>query len=61
MIKICPACSGISIEDLREALLGREIEEMCIGECGMEFTGYVGDALITADSQEDFIEQANNA
>ena len=31
MIKVCPACSGMSIEDLREALLGREIDEMCIG------------------------------
>lgn len=61
MIKVCPACSGMSIEDLREALLGREIDEMCIGECGMEYTAYVGDDLITADSEVDFIEKANNA
>lgn len=57
MIKICSACSGISIDDLKEALLGREIEDTCIGECGSEFTGYVGDELVTADSVEDFIEK----
>ena len=43
--------------ELKEALLGREIEEFCIGECGSEFTAYVGDDLVTADSQEDFIEK----
>ncbi len=48
---------GMSIEDLKAALLGREIEDTCIGECGSEFTAYVGDDLITASSQEDFIEQ----
>lgn len=58
MIKLCSACSGISIDDLKEALLGREIEDTCIGECGSEFTGYVGDDLITADSVEDFIEKS---
>lgn len=58
MIKICSACSGISIDDLKAALLGREVEDTCIGECGSEFTGYVGDDLITADSVEDFIEKA---
>ncbi|MGL5752212.1 MAG: hypothetical protein ACRCXT_16885 [Paraclostridium sp.] len=60
MIKVCPACSGMSIEELREALLGIEIDDMCIGECGMEYAAYVEDDLITADSQEDFIEQVNN-
>jgi hypothetical protein len=50
-------CSGMSVEDLKAALLGREIEDMCIGECGSEFTAYVGDDLVTADSQEDFIQQ----
>ena len=44
-------------EDLKAALLGREIEDTCIGECGSEFTAYVGDDLITASSEEDFIEQ----
>ena len=49
MIKVCSMCSGMSIEDLKAALLGREIEDTCIGECG--------DDLITASSEEDFIEQ----
>ena len=57
MIKVCSMCSGMSIEDLKAALLGREIEDTCIGECGSEFTAYVGDDLITVSSQEDFIEQ----
>ena len=43
MIKVCSMCSGMSIEDLKAALLGREIEDTCIGECGSEFTAYVGD------------------
>lgn len=57
MIKICSACSGISIDDLKNALLGVEVEDTCIGECGSEFTGYVDDELVTADSVEDFIEK----
>ena len=48
MIKLCSMCSGMSVEDLKAALLGREIEDTCIGECGYEFTAYVGDDLITA-------------
>lgn len=57
MIKICSMCSGMSVEDLKAALLGREIEDNCIGECGMEFVGYVGDDLVEASSQEEFIEK----
>ena len=41
MIKVCSMCSGMSIEDLKAALLGREIEDTCIGECASEFTAYV--------------------
>ena len=48
MIKLCSMCSGMSVEDLKAALLGREIEDTCIGECGMEFVGYVGDDLVEA-------------
>ncbi len=58
MIKVCSACSGMSIEDLKNALLGREIEDECIGECGCEFTGYVDDDLVTASSQNEFIEKS---
>ncbi|MGL5346343.1 MAG: hypothetical protein ACRDA3_03250 [Peptostreptococcaceae bacterium] len=57
MIRICSNCSGMSIDDLKEMLLGREIEDECIGECGSEFVGYVGDELVTASSQEEFIEK----
>ena len=57
MIKFCSTCSGMSVEDLKAALLGREIEDTCIGECGCEFTAYVGDDLVTASSQEEFIEK----
>ena len=57
MIKLCSMCSGMNIEELKAALLGKEIEDECICECGSEFTAYVGDELITADSQEDFINQ----
>ncbi|MGL5692999.1 MAG: hypothetical protein ACRCXA_02920 [Peptostreptococcaceae bacterium] len=58
MIRVCSMCSGISIDDLKEMLLGKEIEDECIGECGCEFTGYVGDDLVSASSQEDFVKQA---
>ncbi|MCR8746962.1 hypothetical protein [Romboutsia lituseburensis] len=59
MIKVCSMCSGMSIDDLKNALLGKEVEDMCIGECGSEFVGYVEDDLVTASSQEDFIKQVN--
>lgn len=58
MIKVCSTCSGLSVEDLKKALLGEEIEDGCIYECGSEFTGYVNDELVTADSEEDFVAQA---
>ena len=45
MIKVCSMCSGMSIEDLKAALLGREIEDTCIGECGSEFTAYVNSII----------------
>ena len=57
MINMCSMCSGMSVEDLKAALLGREIEDTCIGECGMEFVAYVGDDLVEASSQEEFIEK----
>ena len=59
MIKVCSGCLGMSIDELKEALLGRDIEDECIGECGCEFAGYDEDDLITASSQEEFIEKAN--
>lgn len=57
MIRVCSMCSGMSVEDLREMLLGKEIEDGCIGECGCEFTGYTDEDLITASSQEEFVEK----
>lgn len=58
MVKFCSMCSGISIDDLKEALLGMELDDNCIGECGSEFTAYVQDELITASSFEDFLNQS---
>lgn len=58
MIRVCSMCSGMSIDELKEALLGKIIEDECIGECGSEFVGYANDDLITASSQEEFIEIA---
>lgn len=57
MIKFCSMCSGLTIDYLKEMLPDYEIEDDCIGECGMEFTAYVEDDLITASSKEDFIKQ----
>jgi len=48
----------MSIEDFKNALLGVEIEDECIGKCGCEFADYVDDDLITASSQDDFIEKS---
>lgn len=58
MIKVCSTCSGMSVEDLKKALNGVEVEDGCIYECGSEFAGYVSEELITADSEEDFVKQA---
>ena len=57
MIRICPMCSNIDVEELEALLPGEEIEEGCIGECGSEYTAYVNDELITAESLEDFVAQ----
>ncbi len=58
MIKVCSMCSGISIDDLKKKLSGDvEIEDGCIYECGSEFTAYKNDELITADSEEELLEE----
>ena len=61
MIKVCSTCSGLSVEDLKKALLGEEIEDGCIYECGSEFTAYKGEELINADSEDELVEALKNA
>ena len=34
MIKFCSMCCGLTIDDLREMMIGGKIEDDCIGECG---------------------------
>ncbi len=59
MIRFCSVCSNMSEEDLREALLGKdvEIEDGCIGECGNGFSAYINEEFISASNENEFIEQ----
>lgn len=62
MIKICPSCSNVDIETLRDSLDDDiEIEETCIGQCGVEFVAYVDDKLIEAHDETTLIETIKSA
>ncbi|MEG1312187.1 MAG: hypothetical protein RR942_15710 [Romboutsia sp.] len=62
MIKLCSMCSGISIDELKKRLGGEvEIEDGCIYECGSEFTAYLDEELITADSEDELVESLKKA
>jgi hypothetical protein len=58
MIRLCSMCLGLNIDTFKKSLLEEEIEDDCIYECGSEFTAYVKDELITANDEQDFIDQS---
>lgn len=55
MIMICPDCSNVDMENIKE--LGEEVEEGCIGLCGSEFVCFVDEEMVEAHSEEELIEK----
>ncbi|CDM67280.1 Hypothetical protein CM240_0101 [Clostridium bornimense] len=56
MIRICPFCSDVDIEELKEIVGEENVDEGCIGMCGQSHVAYFDDELIEAISEESLIE-----
>jgi uncharacterized protein YuzB (UPF0349 family) len=63
MVRVCPTCMDIDIDEL-EKLVPGNLEVECIGECGQhegKFFGYINDTLVVKDTEEEFFEEVNKA
>jgi uncharacterized protein YuzB (UPF0349 family) len=63
MVRVCPNCTDVDIDKL-EKLVSGNLEVECIGECGQhegKFFGYINDALVVKDTEEEFFEEVNKA
>ncbi|GFZ30786.1 hypothetical protein CSC2_13120 [Clostridium zeae] len=59
MIKVCPNCSGVDVEELKKSVGEENLYLGCIGLCGQntgKSFGYINDQLVIKDSSEEFIE-----
>ena len=56
MIRICPYCSNVNIEEIKILVGDDNVEEGCIGQCGQEFVAYVNDELIETSSEEELLD-----
>lgn len=64
MIKVCPNCSGINVEELKTSISEENLYLGCIGLCGQnkgKSFGYINDELVIKDSSREFIEAAKLA
>lgn len=64
MIKVCPNCSGINVEELKASTSEENLYLGCIGLCGQnkgKSFGYINDELVIKDSSREFIEAAKLA
>lgn len=58
MVRVCPNCSNVNVDELEELIPGN-LEVECIGECGQhegKFFGYIDDELVIEDTEEEFFE-----
>lgn len=56
MVKICPNCSCINIDEVREIVGEDNVTEGCIGHCGTPYIAIVNYEVFEADSEEEFLE-----
>jgi uncharacterized protein YuzB (UPF0349 family) len=64
VIKVCPNCSGINVEELKTSISKENLYLGCIGLCGQnkgKSFGYINDELVIKDSSREFIEAAKLA
>lgn len=61
MVKVCPSCSNVSIDELADLFGTQNIEETCLGICGTnseQSIAYVNGEWIETDSEADFFIEA---
>ncbi len=57
MIRICPRCSGMDLDELKQALLGKQVVGGCLGQCGKDNRAYIDGELVIVESIEEIIEK----
>lgn len=57
MIKICPNCSSVNIDKIKELVGKDNLTEGCIGRCGTPYAAIVDFDAIICDSEDELYEE----
>ena len=60
MVRVCPYCSNVDVEKLKELVGEDNVVKGCIGQCraySKESVGKVNGKLIIKETQEEFFEE----
>ncbi len=60
MIKICPNCSCVNIDEIKTIVGEDNVDENCIGRCGTPYVALIDDEEFEANSEEELIEHIKN-
>ena len=61
MIKVCPYCSNINVDNLKNILGEENVKTGCIGACrsfSKEAVGKINGELVIKQTEEEFLEAA---
>lgn len=58
MVRVCDACSGVNVDELKKVVAKDDLDVGCIALCG-EYSGksfgFINDELVIKNSSEEFI------
>ena len=60
MVKICPNCSCINIDEVKKIVGEDNVKKGCIGRCGTPYIALIDYEAFEADSEEEFLEHLRN-
>lgn len=58
-VRVCPFCSNVNIEKLKEIIGEENVNEGCVGACRKEkihFFGRINGVYVMTNTEEEFIE-----
>jgi len=59
MIRVCPSCSCVDVDELEKIVPEDKLEVSCLGQCGGvedQTIGYVNGEFVAVDSEEEFFK-----
>jgi len=59
MVRVCPSCSNVDVDKLKQLISDSNLEVECIGECGQhegQSFGYINGELVIKDTEQEFFE-----